>query len=238
MTSLDRTDPAHAGQAVYSPATLAVYDLLVLGLSNRLIWRCPTRRILGLYDRHATDHHLDVGVGTGWYLNHCRFPTDKPRIGLLDLNANALQAASRRIARYAPERYVADILRPLPISAAFRSIGLTYLLHCLPGTMASKAVAFDHVIHVLQPGGVVFGATLLAGGVERSSTARALMRLYNRKGIFSNHEDSAVSLKRELSIRFERVAIELVGCAALFVCGEPKHVSIATEPPLAKVPSV
>jgi hypothetical protein len=29
-----------AGQAVYTKRMLGIYDLLVLGLSNRLIWRC------------------------------------------------------------------------------------------------------------------------------------------------------------------------------------------------------
>ena len=66
-------EAGRAGQAIYNPATLALYDIVVLGISNRLIWRCPTRHILQLYNQHATDNHLDVGVGTGWYLDHCRF---------------------------------------------------------------------------------------------------------------------------------------------------------------------
>ena len=89
-------EPNYAGQAIYSPITLAVYDLIVLALSNPLIWRCPTGRILQLYDRHVTDNHLDVGVGTGWYLDRCHFPNPAPRIGLLDLNPNSLAAASRQ----------------------------------------------------------------------------------------------------------------------------------------------
>jgi hypothetical protein len=60
-----RRDPSHAGQAIYSPTTLAVYDFIVLTLSNPLVWRCPTGRILQLYNRHVTDNHLDVGVVTG-----------------------------------------------------------------------------------------------------------------------------------------------------------------------------
>src|SRR5215204_7263013 len=63
--SIEPTDKAYAGQAIYNPATLALYNIVVLGISNRLIWRCPTRHILQLYNQHATDNHLDVGVGTG-----------------------------------------------------------------------------------------------------------------------------------------------------------------------------
>ena len=92
-------DPAHAGQAIYSPATLALYDLVVLGVSNRFIWRCPTRGMLALYDRHVSDEHLDIGVGTGWYLDKCKFSSGRPELSLMDLNASSLAAAACRIAR-------------------------------------------------------------------------------------------------------------------------------------------
>jgi hypothetical protein len=137
---------------------------------------------------------------------------------LLDLNPNSLATASRRIARYRPERYRADVLKPLTISVPpFQSVALTYLLHCLPGGIAKKAVAFDNLAPLLAPGGVVFGATLLSIGVERSAAARALMRLYNRKGVFSNMADSVQGLRAALDQRFRLVEIEIVGCAALFV---------------------
>lgn len=216
---------AHAGQAIYSRTTLALYDLVVLALSNPLIWRCPTARILALYDSHASGDHLDVGVGTGWYLDHCRFPGAAPRIGLLDLNANSLAVTSRRIARYRPEQYLADVLRPLVIPASpFRSVALTYLLHCLPGDIAEKAVVLDNLAAMLAPDGVMFGATLLSAGVERSTAARALMRVYNRKGVFSNAGDSLEALRTELEQRFRSVQIEIVGCAALFVARDVRLV--------------
>lgn len=83
-----------AGQAVYSKSTLGIYDWFVVGFSNRLIWKCPSAHILALYDRHVTANHLDVGVGTGYFLDHCRFPSDHPRLGLMDLNQNCLEAAA------------------------------------------------------------------------------------------------------------------------------------------------
>ena len=41
----------------------------------------------------------------------------------------------------------------------------------------------------LVSGGVFFGSTILGRGVEHNLLGRRLMRLYNRKGIFSNLED-------------------------------------------------
>src|SRR2546421_11107546 len=88
-----------AGQAVYTKPMLAVYDLLVLGFSNRLGWRCPSGHILALYDRDVTANHLDVGVGTGYFLERCRFPKDRPRLAVMELKPHCLDAASTRPAR-------------------------------------------------------------------------------------------------------------------------------------------
>lgn len=230
MTTIEPRDATYAGQAIYTPFTLALYDLVVLGVSNSLIWRCPTRRILRLYDRHVTGNHLDVGVGTGWYLDHCRFPIPTPRVGLMDLNRSSLAAASRRIARYRPEQYQVDILQPAATTAApFDSIAVSYLLHCLPGDIARKAAIFDNLAPWLAPGGVIFGATLLSIGVERSASARTLMRAYNRRGVFSNEEDSVAALRTALEQRFRKIDLNVIGCAALFAATDRILSSVATQ---------
>jgi hypothetical protein len=206
-----------AGQAVYGKRTLALYDLVVLGISNRFIWKCPTPHLEAHYNRHLSANHLDVGVGTGYFLDRCRFPTAAPRLALMDLNPETLAFASRRVARYRPVTFQRNVLEPISIDAApFDSLGLGYLLHCLPGSMESKSVVFDHLATLMNPDAVVFGATLLHGGVQRSGPAKRLMAFYNSKGIFSNRQDDLESLKRALYGRFVDVSVEVIGCAALF----------------------
>jgi 2-polyprenyl-3-methyl-5-hydroxy-6-metoxy-1,4-benzoquinol methylase len=206
-----------AGQAIYTKRVLKTYDFLVLGLSNRFIWKCPTQRIVEHYNKHITANHLDVGIGTGYFLDNCRFPSQSPRIALLDINENTLDFASRRIARYKPETYLRNVLEPISIEAAkFDSIGINYLLHCLPGSIEAKAAAFDHLKALMNPNAVLLGSTLLQGGVPRNWFAKRLMDVYNRKGIFSNRRDSLDGLKRALDQKFRDVSIEVVGCVALF----------------------
>jgi len=210
-------EQVNAGQAVYTPRTLSVYDFVVLGISNRFIWKCPTQRLLKHYDRHVTGNHLDAGVGTGYFLDHCRFPVAAPRLALMDLNAHTLDYAARRIARYRPERYRRNVLEPIAFDGPkFDSIGVNYLLHCLPGSIGTKASVFDHLRALMNPGAVIFGSTLLQGGVERSRAARGLMHVYNRKGIFSNRDDHLDELRHELTARFGDVTVDVEGCAALF----------------------
>jgi hypothetical protein len=210
-------EQVEAGQAVYSNSTLAVYDWVVLGISNRFIWKCPTSGLVAHYDNHVSANHLDVGVGTGYFLDRCRFPVATPRVALMDLNPGVLAFAARRIARYKPETYRRNVLEPITVEAGrFDSVGINYLLHCIPGSIESKAVAFDHLRALMNPNAVLFGSTLLQGGVPRSGLAKRLMHVYNKKGIFTNEQDDLDGLQRALSRRFRDVSVQVVGCAALF----------------------
>ena len=205
-----------AGQAVYQPWLLRNYDWFVLGFSNRLLWRCPVSELRALYAGNLSARHLDIGVGTGYYLDRVAFPAPDPAITLLDLNPNCLAMASARIARYAPATVVADVLQPLPSIGRFDSAGLCYLLHCLPGTIPEKAIAFDHIRPLLSPGARVFGATILQGDAPRSRAAQALMDFYNRKGVFSNAGDTLADLSEALTARFTDVRVRMVGTVAVF----------------------
>ena len=210
-------DDVRAGQAFYTPRSLSFYDLGVLGVSNAWIWRCPTPAILKLFNEHVSCSHLDVGVGTGFYLDRGRFPCASPRVALMDLNESALEFTRQRIKRYQPEVYVRNVLEPLSIDGApFDSVSLNYLLHCVPGDLRAKAVVFDHAKALMNPGAVCFGSTLLHKGVKRGWTARKLMGFYNRKGIFSNHQDSLDDFTEEFSRRFQMITLKTVGCAVLF----------------------
>ncbi|MBI1348933.1 methyltransferase [bacterium] len=217
VPSLPPQKDAAAGQAVYTKPVLSVYDLLVLGLSNRWIWKCPTPQIEAHYNHHLSANHLDVGVGTGYFLDRCQFPSPQPRVGLMDLNPNTLDYASQRIARYQPEIYRQNILEPItqPIPP-FDSIGINYLLHCVPGSITEKAVAFDHLRTLMNPRACLFGSTILHQGVPRSWLAQRLMRIYNQKGIFSNQADDLDGLTHALKQRFQHVEVRVQGCVALF----------------------
>lgn len=206
-----------AGQAVYSRSVLSVYDWWVLGISNSFIWKCPSSLILALFNQHVSGNHLDVGVGTGYFLDRCQFPQTHPRLALMDLNANSLKAAADRINRYQPETYQQDILSPIvqPIQP-FDSISINYLLHCLPGSLESKSVVFDYLSPLLKANGTIFGATILQGNAPRSFVAKRLMKIYNKKGIFSNTQDTLEVLEEILKKRYTQYDIQVKECVALF----------------------
>ena len=110
------------------------------------------------------------------------------------------------------------MLDPVDLAdARFDSIGANFLFHCLPGELEWKtATVASNLRPYLTAGGVLFGSTILGRGIAHNLLGRRLMRLYNRKGIFSNIEDDLPGLEQGLASRLTDVEIEVVGAVALF----------------------
>jgi hypothetical protein len=215
-----KQDAVAKAHAIYTPRMLCAYDLIVHGLSNRFAWRCPTKRLVQLYADNLSRDHLEAGIGTGFLLDGSGRATFD-RLVLLDINANCLAAAAKRLARFAPLLWQANLFQPLrvpgePDAAPFASVGLTYVLHCLPGSMTEKLGAVDHLRVLMAPRAVLFGATILGRGIAPNGPARALLALYNGRGVFNNREDDLASLQQGLEQRFDTVEIETIGCVAVF----------------------
>lgn len=207
------------GQKAYSRFSLFVYNLYVIHFSNRFVWRCPSRHIQQFYHTHLSATHCDVGVGTGYFLNHACFPVHQPDLTLLDINADCLAHTSRILSRYQPKVCQADLFKPLPqMDVQFKSIGLNYVLHCLPGSFSEKGVVIEHLSELLAPEGVLFGSTILAKDQRFNRLGQKLIQLYNHKGIFSNLSDDRLGLQQMLENYFQQVEIFMVGHVAFFVC--------------------
>jgi ubiquinone/menaquinone biosynthesis C-methylase UbiE len=205
-----------AGQAVYTKNTLSIYDLWVLGFSNSFLWKCPTKKLRDTFKNHSTVNHLDVGVGSGYYLDKCLSNIER-RVALLDLNVNSLNAAATRIRRFNPEIYCDNALEPLNTQCEkFDSISVNYLLHCLPGCLQEKGIMFKHLEKLLNDKGILFGSTILGKDSNYGYFAGKLMALYNKKGIFDNSSDDLTSLETSLNQYFQNVNITVVGCVAIF----------------------
>jgi SAM-dependent methyltransferase len=211
-----------AGAAIYNPLVLRIYDLWVTRFSNRFAWRCPADRQIEHYRAHLRHRHLDVGVGTGFYLQWAA-EFGARHVALLDPNPNCLATARARLNGVPSSIHCQDALKPLSLSGpTFDSIGLSYLLHCLPGPFERKAAIFDNLLPFLASNGVLFGSTILGKGVRHNALGRTLMAVYNAKGIFGNAEDTIDDIERALRRRFRNVSIEQAGVVALFSAQDPR----------------
>ncbi|MCT2031660.1 class I SAM-dependent methyltransferase [Dietzia cinnamea] len=206
-----------ASGGIYNPVTLRLYDAGVLGLTNRLIWRCPTATMVEHYRSHAGRSHLDVGPGTGYFLERI----DSPSLTLLDLNASCLAAASVRVGH---GRSVASLQQsffdPLPREHSFDSIGLNFLLHCIPSH--EKWDRLSQLRGHLRPGGTIFGSTLIPDPETATLAARALNSTYNKLGVFGNADDTMDELENALR-GYAEVSTRRVGQVALFSARRPQE---------------
>jgi SAM-dependent methyltransferase len=218
---MDRNDPSYKGQRGYSRFLLAIYDPWVIGFMTRAVWRCPVPPVVERYRRLLGRRHLDVGPGTGYFLDKASPPAETA-ITLLDPNPNVLAHASRRLAEMHPTTVEADVMKPLPLEERFDSAALSYVLHCLRGPMSNKAAAIRNIADVLEPGGVLFGGTVLGLEERHTPQARAVLRAFNRAGDFDNLGDTAEGLRRILEEAFETVEVDVVGSTANFTATSPK----------------
>lgn len=208
--------PVEATPVVFNQRMLKYYDRLLEFTCNR-VWRCPIGRTLELYARHLSSNHLEVGVGTGYFLEHSHLPGSEPRLALLDLSPHCLKRTAIRLSRYAPEVYRANALAPIELGIRrFDSIAMNYVLHCMPGALREKGIAFANLKPLLNASGVLFGSTVLRRGVRCDLAAKAFMRLYNARKVFCNLEDSLSDLRQALEATFDTVQIEVIGCVAQF----------------------
>ena len=220
-SSLDRDDPAYAGQREYTPFFLRIYDPLILGLFTPAIWRVPTKRLVEGYRRHLGHRHLDVGPGTGYFLDRAELPDGSP-VTLLDPNAHVLNHASRRLRRLDLTTIEADVCKPLPVRGPFDSAALHGVIHCLPGPLSRKAAAVANVAAVLAPTGVLFGASILGLSGQHTRLARSILAANNRRGTFDNLGDTQAGLGEILQASFERVELETIGSMAIFAATNPR----------------
>jgi SAM-dependent methyltransferase len=218
---MERSDPAYKGQAGYNPVMLAIYDPWVLGFMSRVVLHVPIPPFVENYRANLGHRHLDVGPGTGYFLAKAA-PPEGTEITLLDPNPHVLRRAGRRLASLSPTAVEADVMKPLPVSDRFDSAALSFVLHCLRGPDANKAIAIRNIADVLTPDGVLFGGTVLGLEERHTKPARAFLRAANKQGGFDNTGDTADGLRTILSESFDDVDVETVGSAAMFTAKRPR----------------
>ena len=204
---------------IYTDLVLKMYNIWVLRISNKYAWRCPTKEVLlPFFRENISSQHIDVGVGTGYYLSHVN---NINKLTLLDANPNCLEYVKKNLTnRHIENLILHDVKVPFPkeIQKKYGSVSCFYLLHCLSG---DKRSVIENLSTLLNEKGVLYGATILGKAVNHNVFGKKLMSVYNEKGIFGNMEDSLQDFKEIFESYFGYVEFEMRGKVMLFSAREP-----------------
>jgi hypothetical protein len=211
-------NPHYLGSKLYQIKNLKKYDIVVLGVTGKLISNSNVKPlVLSLYRKHLSSNHLDIGPGSGYFLDKSTFPSNIPKLTLSDIHPDCLVYCVKRLARYNPLFFQTNIMTPFKVPTTFDSIGMNWVLHCMPGNLDEKLSSVcKNIVPMLNSNGAFFGSTILGTGGDFSFFGKILNYTYNSMGIFSNLDDDVESLKKVLSKYFETVTISMHGSLALF----------------------
>jgi SAM-dependent methyltransferase len=223
-TNIDSTTAApEKGRAIYTPLFLLIYDFWVLGIVNTFAWGCSTTRyLLPQFRANVRKNHLDIGVGTGYYLDRGQIP-HTTRLTLVDTEQVALDTAQRRSRRSDANLVIADILQPFSLKEKFDSVSMYYLFHCIPSTMREKCSVFSHIKYNMTADGVIHGANVLGKGVAQDNwLGKRIRRFCLNHGVFHNREDNAYEFEDALRRNFKTVETWVVGTVFVWRAEGPK----------------
>ncbi|API86325.1 class I SAM-dependent methyltransferase [Francisella uliginis] len=208
----------HAGQKIYTRITLRLYNFVVLFFNNTFVWRCKTAKLLKLYSDNVSLNHLDIGVGSGYYLN--KLHTKLKKVTLMDLNLDCLRYVKNLLKNKDVSIYQVDILEDIEekFFSKFDSISCNYLIHCLPDN-GSKEIVFKNIAKMFKSDGVAFGSTII--NEYDSKLAIKIANKFNSKGIFDNVNDSYESIEKYISNNFEKYSVKKIGSVCVYVMRQP-----------------
>jgi len=208
----------HDGQKVYSKLVLKLYNFVVLFFNNTFLWKCKTSQLLQLYKDNVSHNHLDIGVGSGYYLKNVKDRLSK--VALMDLNPNCLEYVKNVLKDKEVSTYQVDILKDVAeeFYSKYESISCNYLIHCLPDN-GNKEKVFENIAKMLSKDGVAFGSTIIDD--YSSSLAIMVANKFNAKGVFDNKNDTYESIEKYIKNNFAEYTIKQIGSVCVYIMSKP-----------------
>lgn len=212
------SESTYDGQKVYSKLVLKLYNFIVLFFNNTFLWKCKTSNLLELYKDNVSKNHLDIGVGSGFYLNKVADKLEK--VTLMDLNPNCLDYVKRILKDKDVFTYKVDILEDVSneFNSQFDSISCNYLIHCLPDN-GNKQMVFKNIAKMLKPDGVAFGSTIIND--YDSKLAIKVANKFNSKGIFDNKNDTYQVIESYIKKNFKKYSVKQIGSVCIYELHDP-----------------
>ncbi len=193
------------------------YDRLVNEINCEKVWGCSKKYIIDNYNKNINSKHLEIGPGTGYFLKKENLNVDLNKLTLIDVNDKILNYSKNNLQS---EYSKIDILShdlfttKIPSNIKFNSVGINYVLHCVPGNLQTK---LDKLISNLGNNEYnLFGASVICDSININLIAEYELIFLNAFGIFNNNYDTYEELNEYLNNRNLNFSLKRHGYVALF----------------------
>ena len=193
------------------------YDKIVNDINCEKVWKCSQKHIIKNYNSNITPQHIEIGPGTGYFLKKENLDVSLNKLTLIDVNSKILNYSKSNlkcdysnIDVITHDLFTSEIPRDIP----FTSVGINYVLHCVPGNLQTK---LDKLISNLGNNTYnLFGASVVCDPLHMNPIAEYELMFLNACGIFNNNNDTYEELNEYLNNRNLKFSLEKQGYVAIF----------------------
>ena len=169
-------------------SSIKIYDFVVNDLNCKYAWRCHKNNIFKNYQNNLKNNHLEIGPGSGYFLNPKFHQKKIDNLFLMDINQPILKASKENLDKYYSNIQTVNhnIFEKSLNSLQIDSIGINYVLHCVPGSLDNK---LEKLYLNLPKNTNIFGATVISDIDKQTPLSKLELKLLNHKGVFNNKLD-------------------------------------------------
>jgi len=193
--------------------SLKLYDYLVNDINCSYAWRCHKSNIFENYKNNIKTNHLEIGPGTGYFLKN---NYNIKKLYLMDINDDTLNFSKSNLSEnYQVETINHNIFKDKLEIKDLESIGLNYVLHCVPGRLEDN---IDNLINNLETNNKVnfFGATVVSDKILQNRLSTIELFFLNKYNIFNNEMDISKNLIDYLKYNQIKFHEKIVGNVLIF----------------------
>ena len=193
------------------------YDRYVNEINCEKVWKCSQKHIIDNYRKNIDEKHLEIGPGTGYFLKKENLGVDFNKLTLVDVNTEILDYSKNNLQCECSDIDVVShnlFTCKIPEGVDFNSVGINYVLHCVPGNLQTK---LDNLICNLGDNKYnLFGASVICDPLHMNVIAEYELIFLNAFGIFHNNNDTYEELDQYLNKTGLNFTLEKQGYVAIF----------------------
>ncbi|QIS01946.1 hypothetical protein F5X71_06100 [Nocardia brasiliensis] len=212
------------GPTPAAPASLRLFDHVLLGVHDEVLWRCETTHLLDQHGRLSCAVRLDIDPHAANVAGHFPSGIDRDhKVELGDLSVPTLEAAAHGLLERGTDSraHYGTVMSELPLNHHSNMLGASLLTNCLPVTWVAKGFACQRVAESTGPQGVFFGATTLAASpTVLELTLAGYFPTYPLSDDARSAEDG---LRYALRHAWSEVSIARMGQTVLWTAREPRR---------------